>query len=130
MAVEIQQPSSDMPTKEYQALLHDHTYGITSDPLMHFSLIFSALVHDADHPGVPNATLVNEQDPVAIMYKNKSVAEQNSVDLAWDLLMREEYKDLRACIYTTQSELERFRQVCSLVCLFIKLLSNSIFPSN
>ena len=111
VAPEIQQSSSDMPVKEYEAQLHDHTYGITSDPLMHFSLVFSALVHDADHPGVPNATLISEHDPVAVKYNNKSVAEQNSVDLAWDLLMREDYKDLRSCIYTTQAELERFRQV-------------------
>ena len=111
VAPEIQQSSSDMPVKEYEAQLHDHTYGITSDPLMHFSLVFSALVHDADHPGVPNATLISEHDPVAVKYNNKSVAEQNSVDLAWDLLMREDYKDLQNCIYTTQAELERFRQV-------------------
>ena len=60
---------------------------------------------------MPNITLVNEQAPIAVKYDNKSVAEQNSVDLAWELLMREEYKDLRSCIYTTQAELERFRQV-------------------
>ena len=26
--------------------LHDYTFGITSDPLTHFSVIFSALIHD------------------------------------------------------------------------------------
>jgi 3'5'-cyclic nucleotide phosphodiesterase len=64
----------------------------------------------ADHPGVPNATLVKESDPVAVKYKNTSVAEQHSVDLAWAILMRDEYQDLRKCIYTTQAELVRFRQ--------------------
>ena len=29
--------------------LHDHTYGITSDPLTQFALVFSALIHDVDH---------------------------------------------------------------------------------
>ena len=45
------------------------------------------------------------------MYKDKSVAEQNSVDLAWSLLMEPRFKDLRGCIYKSQSELDRFRQL-------------------
>lgn len=28
------------------AKLHDHTYGITSDPLTQFAVVFSALIHD------------------------------------------------------------------------------------
>ena len=66
--------------------LHDHTYGITSDPLTQFACVFSALIHDVDHSGVPNSQLIKENSRVAAFYKNKSVAEQNSVDLAWDLL--------------------------------------------
>lgn len=31
--------------------LHDHTYGITSDPLTQFACAFAALVHDVDHEG-------------------------------------------------------------------------------
>ena len=31
--------------------LHDHTYGITSDPLTQFACVLSALIHDLDHPG-------------------------------------------------------------------------------
>ena len=26
--------------------LHDYTHGITSDPLTHFAVVFSALIHD------------------------------------------------------------------------------------
>lgn len=36
---------------ENAAALHDHTYGITSDPLTQFAVILSALVHDLDHRG-------------------------------------------------------------------------------
>ena len=71
----------------------------------------TALIHDADHPGVPNTQLVKEKTDTAILYNNKSVAEQNSVDLAWNLLMEGQYQDLRNCIYTNQTELERFRQL-------------------
>jgi hypothetical protein len=93
------------------AVLHDHTFGITSDPIIQFALVFAALIHDVDHTGVPNATLVAEESELAKFYNNKSVAEQNSVDLAWDLLQEPTYKDLRACIYESQEELERFRQL-------------------
>ena len=31
--------------------LHDHTYGITSDPLTPFTCVLSALIHDLDHQG-------------------------------------------------------------------------------
>ncbi|KAG7354797.1 adenylate/guanylate cyclase [Nitzschia inconspicua] len=91
--------------------LHDHTYGITSDPLTRFAVILSALIHDVDHPGVPNAQLIKENDPMAKQYENKSIAEQNSVDLAWGLLHEPAYKDLCKCIYQTESELIRFRQL-------------------
>jgi len=88
---------------------HDHTYGITSDPLTHFACVLSALIHDVDHEGVPNAQLVKEGSTIAEFYKNKSVAEQNSVDLAWHLLMHSTYDDLRATIYASEAEMRRFR---------------------
>jgi len=89
--------------------LHDHTYGITSDPLTQFSCVLSALVHDLDHSGVPNAQLVKEKAEVATAYNNQSPAEQNSIDIAWNLLMEERFEDLRATIYTTEAEMKRFR---------------------
>ena len=46
--------TSDMKAKD----LHDHTYGITSDPLTQFSCIFSALIHDADHPGKNSSVVI------------------------------------------------------------------------
>lgn len=87
-------------------------YGITSDPLTQFAVVLSALIHDLDHPGVPNSTLVKEGSDMAVKYKNKSVAEQHSVDLFWDMLMKDdEMADLKACIYSNQSELEHFRSI-------------------
>jgi len=92
--------------------LHDHTYGITSSPLTQFSVILSALIHDVDHLGVPNTQLVKENLYIAQHYNNKSVAEQNSVDLAWDLLMdSDQYAELRSAIYYDAEELARFRKL-------------------
>eukprot|EP00980_Cylindrotheca_fusiformis_P027886 scaffold22563_cov128-Cylindrotheca_fusiformis.AAC.3 len=90
--------------------LAGHSYGITSDPLTQFTVVFSALIHDVDHPGVPNTQLVKEKSRWAQIYK-KSVAEQKSVDIAWDMLMSDEYAAIRACIYQTEDELRRFRQL-------------------
>eukprot|EP00980_Cylindrotheca_fusiformis_P023104 scaffold10116_cov127-Cylindrotheca_fusiformis.AAC.6 len=90
--------------------LAGHSYGITSDPLTQFAVVFSAIIHDVDHPGVPNAQLVKEKTRNALIYK-KSVAEQNSVELAWVMLMADEYSALRACIYQTEADLQRFRQL-------------------
>jgi len=88
---------------------NDTKYGISSDPLTQFAIVLSALIHDVDHAGVPNAALIGS--PLADLYKNKSVAEQNSVDLAWELLMQDSYRDLRRAIYCNKNELQRFRQI-------------------
>ncbi|GKY99131.1 hypothetical protein MPSEU_000868600 [Mayamaea pseudoterrestris] len=91
--------------------LHDHTYGITSDPLTQFACVFCALIHDVDHSGVTNAQLIKEEKEIALIYQGKSVAEQNSVNLAWNLLMEQEYQQLRECIYTSETSFKRFRQL-------------------
>jgi hypothetical protein len=57
--------------------LHDNAYGIMADPFTQFACVFSALIHDVDHPGVPNTQLVKEKLHIAGAYKGKSVAEQN-----------------------------------------------------
>jgi 3'5'-cyclic nucleotide phosphodiesterase len=91
--------------------LHDHTYGITGDPLVQFACVFSALIHDCGHEGIPNARLCKEKPEVASNYKHKSVAEQVSVDLAWTLLQEDAYTSLRNAIYSTKDEMHRFRQL-------------------
>eukprot|EP00797_Seminavis_robusta_P023348 Sro382_g131010.1 inhibited 3',5'-cyclic phosphodiesterase B (578) ;mRNA; r:20579-23566 len=91
--------------------MHDTTYGITSDPLTQFACAFSALIHDADHQGVSNAQLVKESTPIASKYEERSVAEQNSLDLSWELLMRKDYDQLRACLFEKEADLIRFRQL-------------------
>ena len=91
--------------------LHDHTYGITSDPLTQFTCAFSALVHDVDHQGIPNTRLSEEDPKLSELYEHRSIAEQNSLSIAWNLLMEPRFEDFRRCLYTTESELERFRSL-------------------
>jgi len=87
------------------------TFGISSDPLTKFAIVFSALIHDVDHQGVTNFQLAKEKDPMALTYENKSVLEQHSLDLAWSLLTESSFKALRECIYATQEEYHHFRQL-------------------
>ena len=64
----------------------------------------------SEHPGVPNTQLLKEKTPQAEKYQ-KSIAEQNSIHQAWNLLMEDQFADLRATIYSTPDELRRFRQM-------------------
>jgi hypothetical protein len=91
--------------------MYNATYGISADPLTHFALIFGALIHDLGHKGVANSQLVLEEDKMAVKFKGRSVAEQNSVNEGWQLLMNERYERLRAHIYLSNVERKRFRQV-------------------
>jgi hypothetical protein len=94
--------------KEY----YDHTFGISTDPLTKFAIVFSALIHDLDHDGVSNGQLVKEQHPIAVSYDGLSPMEQHSFTVAFELLMEDSYSILRAALYDTQEEFNRFFQLC------------------
>jgi len=87
------------------------SYLIASNPLVQFAMVLSVICHDVDHPGASNAILLSEKSRMASVYGYKSVAEQNSLDLTWDLLMDDNYAELRAAIYRTEEEKQLFRQV-------------------
>jgi hypothetical protein len=86
------------------------TFGVSSDPLAHFAILFAALVHDVDHPGVPNSDFEREDPHFAKLYC-RYITEQKSIDLSWELLNDSKYQDLRSCIYSNEHELKRFRQL-------------------
>eukprot|EP00977_Amphora_coffeiformis_P029872 scaffold43171_cov176-Amphora_coffeaeformis.AAC.2 len=92
--------------------LHNHTYGIGTDPLTQFAVVFSALIHDVGHEGVPNFVLGKMHPLLADKYSNKSIAEQRSVDIAWELLLLPQFSHLRASIYQNKSDYTRFRYLC------------------
>jgi 3'5'-cyclic nucleotide phosphodiesterase/Adenylate and Guanylate cyclase catalytic domain len=91
--------------------LHDATFGIASDPLTHFAIVFAALIHDVDHTGLPNAQLVKDGHELAVKFNQRSVAEQNSVHMGWEILMDPRFERLRKSIYQTNVERKRFRQL-------------------
>jgi 3'5'-cyclic nucleotide phosphodiesterase len=87
------------------------TAGISSDPLAQFAIVFSAIIHDVDHRGCSNVQLCKEQQFLGERYKHKSVAEQNSIALALDLLMTTQFTKLREELFGNRSEMLRFRQI-------------------
>lgn len=97
--------------KKLASHLHSYTHGINSDPIVMFAVLFSALIHDVDHPGVSNRQYATEHPLLGERYHHKSVAEQNSLDVAWDVLMDSHFREMREYIFETQEEMSRFRQV-------------------
>jgi 3'5'-cyclic nucleotide phosphodiesterase len=120
--------------------LHLLTFGISSDPLTQFAMVFASLIHDGTervssqahdpsravrsltfhsfvfpftvgHSGITNAQLVAEEADVAVKYREKSVAEQNALCVGWAVLMHSRHKRLRCHLYKTNVERKRFRQV-------------------
>lgn len=85
-----------------------------------------AIVHDVEHEGVPNSTLVEEATFLATKYHNKSVAENNSIAVAWDILMKDEYQDLRKCIGPTHKELAHFHELLTKIVLATDVMDREL----
>jgi 3'5'-cyclic nucleotide phosphodiesterase len=60
--------------------------------------------------GVPNDQLKREGESITEYYDGQSTAEQNSIDLCWDLLLKASYTELRNALCKSNCELLRFRQ--------------------
>lgn len=54
---------------------------------------------------------MTENPKLAAVYNHRSVAEQNSLDLSWDLFMDARYSRFRQVLCPTQADLVRFRQL-------------------
>jgi len=104
-------PNSNMTRKKLKAIKHFSSYGISSDPISHFTVVFAALVHDVDHRGITNHQLVKEGHPLAIRFNDQSVAEQNSVAEAYEILTEPEFFDLKCAICETPEESKYFRKL-------------------
>jgi len=75
------------------------SYGIQSSALMHFSFIFSALIHDVQHLGVTNRTLMDEEHPLAILYNDQNMLEQQSLTISFKEFLKEDYVNLRNILF-------------------------------
>lgn len=80
------------------------TFGLRNNPEAHLALVFSALIHDVEHKGVPNRQLTLEHDPLAILYNDQSIAEQRSLHIGFSTLLHPEYKELRQAMFGLQGD--------------------------
>ena len=99
---------SRVVASEEDCELNNFTRGIASDALMQFAVIFSALIHDVDHLGVPNTRLMAEKPEFSAKYENKSIAENNSIDIAWALFLDPAFIAFRTCLAPSPTDLECF----------------------
>eukprot|EP00984_Skeletonema_dohrnii_P009306 scaffold3549_cov110-Skeletonema_dohrnii-CCMP3373.AAC.8 len=68
-------------------------------PLNSFSLVFAALVHDAGHTGMSNKILKDIDHPLSKKFDDSiPIAEKNSIDIALDILFRDNFSSLRNAI--------------------------------
>jgi hypothetical protein len=86
------------------------TYGLAKDPLMHLALLFAALIHDVEHQGIPNRQLSIEEDELAILYNDMSIAEQRSLHIGFSTLLEDDFAELRAVMFSSNEVFLRFRK--------------------
>ena len=72
---------------------------VYSDTFTKFAFVFAAIIHDVDHQGVPNATLIEENDPIALNYDGKSVAEKHSIKIAFRTLNESEFGEFCSVVF-------------------------------
>lgn len=91
--------------------------GIAKNPLAKFALVFSALIHDVDHTGLTNEQLIKRDKQLSRKFKRRSIAEQNSILVAWRLLIKPRFDQLRRHMFANEYEKKRFRQLitCSVM---------------
>jgi hypothetical protein len=85
-------------------------FGLRNDPLMHLLVVFCGLIHDVEHTGIPNRQLAMEDDELAILYNDQSIAENRSLTVAFQELLQPAYKQLREAMFINQEEYRRFRK--------------------
>lgn len=85
------------------------TFGFRDDPLMQLVMVFSALIHDVEHQGIPNRQLALEDDALAIQYNDQSIAEMRSTFIGFSELLKPDYESLRKVIFPVKEDYLRFR---------------------
>lgn len=58
------------------------------------SILISAMIHDLDHPGYNNIFLINNRNKLATRYNDRSVLENHSTALAFELMQTSDELDI------------------------------------
>lgn len=87
------------------------SFGLRNDPLSLFALLFAAVIHDVEHQGVPNRQLALENDKLAIMYNDQSIAENYSIYVGFSELLKNDFSELREVLFPQKEQYLRFRKI-------------------
>jgi hypothetical protein len=93
----------------------DSSVTFATDILAQFACVFAALIYDVGHMGSNhNNTGLMINDPMNTVQYNHSATEHHrsrSMDIAWSLLMLDQFDDLRDCMAPNDHTLARFRRL-------------------
>lgn len=87
------------------------TFGLRHDPVALLALLFAALIHDVEHQGIPNRQLAQEDDRLAVLYNDQSIAENWSIYVAFSEWLQDEFNAVRKVIFPEKDEYFRFRKI-------------------
>jgi hypothetical protein len=85
------------------------SFGLRQNSLALMALIFSSIIHDVEHQGIPNRQLVLEDDELAVLYNDVSVAEQRSLYVGFKEFLKPEYDSLRKAVFPDKEDYREFR---------------------
>jgi len=77
-------------TLSMNTLLNSPALESVFTPLEVMTALFSAAIHDVDHPGLTNQYLINTSSELALMYNDESVLENHHLAVAFKLLQNPE----------------------------------------
>jgi hypothetical protein len=77
-------------------------------PLNNFALLYSAMVHDLDHPGNTNLFEINSMSALAVLYNDQSVLENHHCSCAFELLRKPGADLFHNLNVESQKELRKF----------------------
>ena len=77
-------------------------------PLEVMAAIFSAAIHDVDHPGLTNQYLINTSSELALMYNDESVLENHHLAVAFKIL---QYPECDIFVNLTKKQRQMVRKM-------------------
>lgn len=97
------------------------------EPLELLALYLAAICHDVDHPGTPNAVLVEQKHQLALRYSNQSVLERHSIAKSFEILSEED-SDLLSDL--TKEEQQQVRELFTDFILATDIGNSNIVKNN